>query len=546
MVSRTTNLLAILALFLYIATTVTTFCLAANLPDAILSTYQSLRDLSKADITLPQPVVLQLKLDRRELAPLHLEARSIRKPYTIGESVVSRPPPLTVAKTEQFTCDSTLYSSSPSVSTSSPSSLGVLSDISCAELTVPMTGIAKEYGYTATVSIGTYKDDPHSQQQVFNLLVDTGSDLVAVTSASCTDPECVQVRHRYDPALSLTAAPTKNHLNNSPRWAQVYGDGTVANGTLIQDTLRFMPSSSSSSFYSSGELLEVVEQPILVVDQPGLHLVKSYGYGVDGILGMNLQSMVVGQTVIQNLQRLEAHEIIKGGSGSQIGYMGLWLSKSMEAGQGGELTFNGIDESRFRGPIQWLNRGPSPSDWSIPLDRGIILVDPSSPSGAAVKSTATTPSKTTTTTTMMLPFTLPMTEYTFAVLDSGSDGIYLQRSTYDTFFSQIPQAKKLKTGYWRIPCSGTLELWICIQGEVYRIPYQDWVKKPTAAGNTPEMIAEVGPGMCQTKVFGSSPGPTLLGATFLRTVYTVFDFRRPGYERIGLARLSSSSSSTTN
>ncbi|OAQ30700.1 hypothetical protein K457DRAFT_136662 [Linnemannia elongata AG-77] len=144
-----------------------------------------------------------------------------------------------------------------------------------------------------------------------------------------------------------------------------------------------------------------------------------------------------------------------------------------------------------------------------------------------------------------LPYTLPMTEYTFAVLDSGSDGIYLQRSTYDALFSRIPEAKKLKTGYWRVPCEGRQELWVCIQGQVYRIPYHDWVKKPTAAGNTPEVVAEIGPGMCQTKVFGSSPGPTLLGATFLRTVYTVFDFRRPGYERIGLARLTSVPSSST-
>ncbi|KAG0295744.1 hypothetical protein BGZ96_011092 [Linnemannia gamsii] len=535
----TTRFLAITALFLNITTTPTTFCLAANLPDTILPSYQSLKDLTLADLALPRPVVLQLKLDRRELTPSHLEARSTRKPYTIGETVVSRPRPPTAA-TVQYMSGSAIYPSPPSDSSSSASSSsGVLSAISGTELTVPMTSIPKEFGYTATVSIGSYNNNPRSQQQLFNLLVDTGSDLVAVTSASCTDPECVQIRHRYNPALSSTAAPTKNHLTNSPRWAQVYGDGTVANGTLVQDTLRFVSSSSLS-----GELFEVVEQPILVIDQPGLHLVKSYGYGVDGILGMNLKSMVVSQTAIQNLQRLEAHEISKGGSESQIGFMSLWLGKSMETGQGGELIFNGVDKSRFRGPIQWSDRGPSPFDWSISLDRGILLVDSSSSFGAAVDSTIHTPSKTTTTPTT-LPFTLPMTEYTFAVLDSGSDGIYLQRSIYDTLFSQIPQAKKLKTGYWRVPCSGTLELWICIQGEVYRISYQDWVKKPTAAGNTPEMIAEVGPGMCQTRVFGSSPGPTLLGATFLRTVYTVFDFRRPGYERIGLARLTSFHSSST-
>ncbi|KAG9063615.1 hypothetical protein KI688_003726 [Linnemannia hyalina] len=530
--------------------TATTFCLATNLEDAVLSTYQSLNDLSHSDHTF-RPPVLHFKLDRRELAPSHLDARSIHKPYTVGESVSPLTAPFESGSSASLSCPSDQLLSPPSYTTSSSSSSvspssGAVSAMPCVELTVPMTAIPKEFGYTATVSIGTYKvkgteDTDPSLQQLFNLLVDTGSDLVAVTSTSCTDPECVQIRHRYNPDLSSTAAPTKNHLTNSPRWAQIYGDGTVANGTLVQDTLRFMSSSSSTSF---GEPLEVVDQPILVIDQPGLHLVKSYGYGVDGILGMNLQSLVVSQTVIQNLQRLEAEEIQRGGSESQIGYMGLWLGKSMEAGQGGELIFNGIDGSRFQGPIHWSNRGLSPFDWSILLDRGILLVDPSSP-GSVVTSAATPAKKATVITPTKLPYTLPMTEYTFAVLDSGSDGIYFQRSIYDALFSQIPQAKKLKTGYWRVPCKGHLELWVCIQGEVYRISYQDWVKKPTAAGNTPEVVAEIGPGMCQTKVFGSSPGPTLLGATFLRTVYTVFDFRRPGYERVGLAHLGSFSSSST-
>lgn len=544
-VSCTTHLVAVIALL----QTATTFCLASNLGDAVLSTYQSLKDLSHSDLTF-RPPVFQLNLDRRELTPSHLEARSIHKPYTFGESVSSPAAQFEPGSSASPSCSSDRLLSTSSYTTSSssssiPSSSDSASAMSCAELTIPMTGVPKEYGYTVTVSIGTYKvkgtggTDP-SHQQLFNLLVDTGSDLVAVTSASCTDLECVQIRHRYNPALSSTTAPTKNHLTNSPRWAQIYGDGTVANGTLVQDTLRFMSSFSSTSF---GELLEVVDQPILVIDQPGLHLVKSYGYGVDGILGMNLKSLVVSQTLIQNLQILEAEEIKRGGSESQIGYMGLWLGKSMEAGQGGELIFNGIDDSRFQGPIHWSDRGLSPFDWSIPLDRGILLVDPSSPGSAATS--ATSPTKTAATTATTLPYALPMTEYTFAVLDSGSDGIYLQRSTYDALFSQIPQAKKLKTGYWRVPCEGHLELWVCIQGEVYRISYQDWVKKPTAAGNTPEVVAEIGPGMCQTKVFGSSPGPTLLGATFLRTVYTVFDFRRPGYERIGLARLASYSSSST-
>ncbi|KAF9129895.1 hypothetical protein BGW39_003744 [Mortierella sp. 14UC] len=543
------RLAALALILLFQGTTTTTFCLANtnNLADNILSAYQSLKDHADR-LSLDNPI-LHFKLDRRELTPSHLQARSIRKPYSVGESlfVTTPPPPSPIRPYSAFPLSSSSSNDrqlASSWSTSSTSS-GYLSALSGIELSVPMTSIPKEYGYTAAVSIGTYsKQQPSTGnvgdgdgEQLFNLLVDTGSDLVAVTSAACTDPECLQVRHRYDPSLSLTAAPTRNHLTNEPRWAQIFGDGTVANGTLVQDTLRFMSSVSASSMVGSGDtssrnLLEVLNQPILVIDQPGLHLVKSYGTGVDGILGMNLRSLVVGQTVIQNLQRQDAEELNSvGGGHSLIGFMGLWLGKSMEAGEGGELVFNGIDRSKIRDPIVWSDRGPSPFDWSVPLDRGILLVDPLSSS----LTTSTSPSSPSS-------FTLPNTNHTFAVLDSGSDGIYLQRSTYDALFLQIPSAKRLKTGYWRVPCQGPqLELWICIQGETYKIPYKEWVKRPNAVTSSAKAVEEVGEGMCQTKVFGSSPGPTLLGATFLRRVYSVFDFRRAGEERVGLARLVASS-----
>ncbi|KAF9904810.1 hypothetical protein EC991_002314 [Linnemannia zychae] len=535
--------LAELAFILMHSTSIATFCLANtnNLADNIHSNLQGLK--SQAGHFGFNSPVLHFKLDRRELEPSHVEARSIRKPYTLGESISLTTAPVSASPLSLSSSDQLLASHmSTLLSTSSLERLSALSGI---ELSVPMTSIPKEYGYTATISIGTYnKLSPGVSTsnvgeggggQLFNLLVDTGSDMVAVTSATCTDPECLQVRHRYDPSLSATAAPTQNHLTNGSRWAQVYGDGTVANGTLVQDTLRFVLSSITSASVSSvigpgmgigdtspRELLEVLNQPILVIDQPGLHLVESYGIGVDGILGMNLRSPVAGQTVIQNLQHQDAQELNSSSGGQRlIGVMGLWLGKSMKAGEGGALVFNGVDRSKIAGPIVWSDRGPSPYDWSVPLDHGILLVDPSAPSSS---------------------FTLPNTYHTFAVLDSGSDGIYLQRATYDAFFLQIPSAKKLKTGYWRVPCQGlVLELWICIQGETYKIPYKDWVKRPNAATNSAKVVEEIGEGMCQTKVFGSSPGPTLLGATFLRGVYSVFDFQKAGEERVGLARLVSSS-----
>ncbi|KAF9954977.1 hypothetical protein BGZ72_004131 [Mortierella alpina] len=411
---------------------------------------------------------------------------------------------------------------------------------------VPLTGIPKDYGYTATFSIGTY--DRAGQDRLCHLLIDTGSDLVVVMSEECTDPECLKVPDRFNCSASLTCTPVSNALTGGERAIQRYGDGTKAEGRLIQDTIRFVSSnpmnlpdlsSPADPITTPGTALELLDQPMLLVDQPGLRLFKSYGSAVDGILGLNLGSPVINKTVIQNLRHpttlsnlpasafcpsdscssLDNTLLLHDSTTVSIGFMSLWLGHSYEPGQGGEMLLNAVDRSRFRGPVHWTDRGPSPYDWTVPLDKGVWLLDPLSGKEEVP---------------------LVGSELTFAVIDSGSDGIYLQRPLYDALFQSVPGARQLaEKGYWRVPCEGTVELVFGIQGEVYRIPYADWVKKPTTTTTTKEDESAMAGGvkMCQSRVYGSSPGPILLGSTFLRTVYTILDFSRPGQERVGLARL---------
>ncbi|GJJ70112.1 hypothetical protein EMPS_02461 [Entomortierella parvispora] len=425
---------------------------------------------------------------------------------------------------------------------------------SASSTSIPLTRTYTGHSYTAPVSIGT--SSTGGDGPTLDLLIDTGSDMVVVTSTSCTAPECQQVQDRYDCSASLTCEPAVNLLTGSPRWVQGYGDGTLANGTLVEDTLRFISSPSSPLPYQSTtrppqqQQVVIPHQAILVVDQPGLGLFKSYGPGVDGILGLNLQSPVINRTVIQNLQALEDPSVSLSSSSSfstppsssDMGFMSLWLGTSLEPGQGGGLLLNAVDKTRFQGPIQWVNRGPSPYDWSIPLDRGILLVNstlsddailndsPSEDISSVVTNPGAGETSRLTTIANKAPFLVPETDYSFAVLDSGSDGIYLLQFMYDALYPQIPGSKQLDNGYWRVPCEGSLDLVLGIQGQIYRVPYEEWVKKPSETSGDP-------PGLCQAKVFGSSPGPILLGTTFLQRVYTIFDFSHPGQERVGLAAL---------
>ncbi|KAG9320573.1 hypothetical protein KVV02_002826 [Mortierella alpina] len=435
---------------------------------------------------------------------------------------------------------------------------------------VALTGIPRDYGYTAPFSIGTYDTEGQAEDRLFHLLIDTGSDLIVLTSEECTDPECRKVSHRFNCSASLACTPVVNTLTGSDRAVQRYGDGTKAAGRLVQDTIRFVASypgngldlgpqaddhTTPTTTTGTGTALKLLDQPILLVDQPGLRLFKSYGTAVDGILGLNLGSAVITKTAIQNLRNtttvsdlppspsafrpsyassssssssldINHHSPQDSTTAVSIGFMSLWLGHSYEPGQGGEMLLNAMDLSRFRGPIHWTERGPSPYDWTVPLDKGMWLLDPLSGQEEAP---------------------LVGSEQTFAVMDSGSDGIYLQRSLYDALFLKVPGARQLaETGYWRVPCEGTMELVFGIQGEVYQIPYADWVKKPPStitttstesANATMRMERETGTQMCQSRVNGSSPGPILLGSAFMRTVYTIFDFSKPGQERVGLARL---------
>ncbi|CAO3563985.1 unnamed protein product [Mortierella alpina] len=432
---------------------------------------------------------------------------------------------------------------------------------------MPLTGIPKDYGYTATFSIGTYGTD--EQDRLFRLLIDTGSDMVVLTSEDCIDPECVKVPHRFNCSASLTCAPVINSLTGNERAVQRYGDGTKAEGRLVQDTVRFVAAdplneldtttttTTAAARASTG--LTLLTQPMLLVDQPGLRLFKSYGSAVDGILGLNLGSPVITKTVIQNLRNktltttttlsdlpssstfcpsssaslsssssscLDHPFSLQDSAAESMGFMSLWLGHSYERGQGGELLLNAVDASRFSGPVHWTERRPSPYDWTVPLDRGVWLLDPMSGQAEAP---------------------LVGSARSFGVMDSGSDGIYLERSMYDALFQKVPGARRLaETGYWRVPCEGTMELVFGIQGQMYRIPYADWVKKPSLTMMTETTTTESanatvrmerGIDMCKSRVYGSSRGPILLGSTFMRTVYTIFDFSRPGQERVGLARL---------
>ncbi|KAF9580305.1 hypothetical protein BGW38_003107 [Lunasporangiospora selenospora] len=382
-----------------------------------------------------------------------------------------------------------------------------------------LTEIPKSYGYTASFSIGTPPsnssdiDATEAFTKAFDLLVDTGSGLIVVTSSSCLDPECVQVQNRFNCQASVTCHPyhpptdmaksdagsemgdrkTQDRIgkqdqgglkSDGSRWFQIYGDGTIANGTLVLDSVGFSlnasiepqksttPLSPAIATQPKQEKVEVKNQPFLVVDQPGLFLFKSYGPGVDGIAGFSLGVPGIQPTLLHNLRALQDTRPDSSSlftpTPSRRSFMSLWLREgdNFTRDHGGELLINAVDRSRFRGPIHWNMRGPSAVDWSVPLDGGIALAFPDPYNGTSSVITLMAPSSfmsSSSTLSFSTPSTLSGTD--FAVLDSGSAGIYFQRPLYHALFESIPGARQQMNGYWRVPCTGSAELRIQSCGE---------------------------------------------------------------------------------
>ncbi|KAF9993614.1 Type I transmembrane sorting receptor, partial [Modicella reniformis] len=115
---------------------------------------------------------------------------------------------------------------------------------------------AKNLGYSGTIILG---DNP---PQSFDVVFDTGSDMIVVTSNQCQGLHCNDMAHYTCTTCSKTAYS----------YNITYGDGTWGSGPIVTDTV------------SIGGLV-VENQQILDITRSGLDL-SSYGPGISGLVGL--------------------------------------------------------------------------------------------------------------------------------------------------------------------------------------------------------------------------------------------------------------------
>jgi hypothetical protein len=255
-------------------------------------------------------------------------------------------------------------------------------------------------------------------------------------------------------------------------------------GASDSTTFEALPDSSFSIGYGSGSVSGLYANDTL--DIAGITLPMTIGianttsddfksFPMDGILGLSqapgtypnfINELVASKALTSNL-------------------FGVSINRADDGPNNGEINFGAPDTSRFTGSLNYIPVSPSANgDWAIPMDGvGVEGQD----AGITGK---------------------------LAYIDTGTSYIFGPADDVTKFHSLISGStlKDGSTSTWFVPCTTTTPLTFTFGGTTYSIPSVDW-------------IGPMANGVCTSLLFGQAviPGQWLLGDTFLKSVYTVFD-----------------------
>lgn len=241
-----------------------------------------------------------------------------------------------------------------------------------------------------------------------------------------------------------------------------YGTGSVK-GTVGQDTFVFAGITHDASFglanYTSDDF-------------------KHFAF--DGILGLGVGKSVTG-TFLQTLKEDKVVDSL---------VVSMSLNRDSDGHNDGQVTFGGIDESQFTGKLTYHSIPPEQKkkgEWAITMD------------GASLKGKSAG------------------IEKRLAFIDTGTSFIFAPSDDLDALFKAIPGVTTSQDGVYteyRVPCDTTAPVTLTFSGVDYAISARDWV----VPGKGED-------GKCLSNLYGFeiSAGTWLVGDTFLKNVYSVFD-----------------------
>jgi hypothetical protein len=304
-----------------------------------------------------------------------------------------------------------------------------------------------DYSYFIRVQVG-------SAQQPFYMLLDTGASNTWIMGSNCKSDAC-QLHDTFDPAAS------KSFQSRNKDFKIQYGSGNLT-GVVGQDTATFAGITHDLSFGLANYTTDDFKH-----------------FAFDGILGLGMGASVTG-TFLQTLKAAKKLDSLT---------VGVSLNRHSDGPNDGQVTFGGIDETKFTGKLTYHTIGAeqkSKGEWAIPLEGASIDGKPAP--GIATK---------------------------LAYIDTGTSFIFAPPDDLDDLFKLVPGSSSAQNGdyvEYTVPCDTTAPITLVFSGVSYPIAAQDW-------------LVQKDEGHCVANLYGFEvyTGTWLVGDTFLKNVYSVFD-----------------------
>jgi hypothetical protein len=306
-----------------------------------------------------------------------------------------------------------------------------------------------DYSYFIQVGVG-------SSEKPMYMLFDTGAGTTWLMGSDCKSEACA-MHNLFAPSDSKTYADVKQIFSIG------YGSGNVS-GELVRDTLAVAGVSLSMIFGVASD-----------VSTTFVH------YPFDGILGV---SMADGAT--DNFLA-----VAKAGKTLKSNMFSVALSRNSDGPNTGEVTFGGIDASKYTGEVSYTPIAANANgEWAVPMD---VMAYDGKKAG----------------------FTGRVTH-----LDTGTSYIFGPPEDVALLHKLIPGAESKDGFMYTVPCNSDKPLTVTFSGVAYTLWPQDWMSHN---GD-----------QCISNFYGEAvlEGAWLLGASFLKGVYSVYD---ADHARVGFA-----------
>ncbi|ORZ15150.1 aspartic peptidase domain-containing protein [Absidia repens] len=272
----------------------------------------------------------------------------------------------------------------------------------------------------------------------------------------------------FHPTDSSTFTP----INQT--WALRYGDGSSVSGVTAKDAVH----------------VGNATQPDQII---GLANYVTTDFAndkfMDGIFGLAWPSLsYTGQktTIVESLYAAgEIDEPI----------VGVFLGRVRDAQGKGEAVFGGVNPDHFTGEIRYIPVTEK-KYWQVSF--GGIDID-----GSSI-------------------LTLNTSQ---AIIDTGTTLTVLPPTLAQAFHASIPGAQYSKMYGWRVPChpSTNATITFILGGEKFPVPLADMVRERSSSDD---------PSLCFSGVVQANSPLVIMGDTFLRNYYSVYDYKNA---RVGFA-----------